>query len=385
MRNNFPGYFKLNDSEIKDLWDKGLIALDANILLNLYRYSDDTREIFFQILEKSKDRIWIPYQSAKEFFDNRLNVMNQQEKAYEDSLSALISVEDEFKNSRQHPFISQGLLKKFTALKKEISEELNKNKEIHNLRITNDDILDRIENLFNNKVGDEFSKEKLEELYKEGEQRFSDKIPPGYKDSNKKDNTQKNIKQYGDYIVWEQILHKSEEEKQSIILVTDDRKDDWWIRFKGKTLGARPELTKEFKIRTNQAFYMYQADRFLEFARDYYNIEIKQKSIDEIRELRNLDEEKRKIEIERRRELMRREYRGVILENRLKLADEISFYEFEREKYEEIIKYEFEKIDSKDPYAIDFFKMNKLKDELKMLTEKEKELKLKFKKLDVSF
>ena len=194
MKSKFLGYFKLSENDINKLWDNALFTFDANILLNFYRYSDETREEFIKILEKLKERIWIPHQSAQEFFDNRLSVISQQEKAYEDAISSIDSMEKEFKNSRQHPFIPQKLLKKFSELSKEICENLNSSKDFHNKRISEDDILDKVESLFDNKVGNEFSEEELKALFKEGEYRFANKIPPGFKDSNKKDDAEANSK-----------------------------------------------------------------------------------------------------------------------------------------------------------------------------------------------
>ena len=45
MKKLFPGYFRPNETEIKQVWSEGLIALDANVL-NLYRYSDETQRSF---------------------------------------------------------------------------------------------------------------------------------------------------------------------------------------------------------------------------------------------------------------------------------------------------------------------------------------------------
>jgi len=41
MKSKFPEYFKLTKKEIQELWENALFTLDANILLNLYRYSDE--------------------------------------------------------------------------------------------------------------------------------------------------------------------------------------------------------------------------------------------------------------------------------------------------------------------------------------------------------
>lgn len=293
MKSQFPGYFKPTAKETTDSWENALFVFDANILLNLYRYSDETRDAFFKILEKIKHRIWLPNQSASEFFENRLSVIYQQEKSYEEAEKSLKTLETEFKNSRQHPFINKKTLKKLSTLSKEICEQLNESKNSHNKRINEDDVLDRIEELFNSKVGNEYTKEKLEEVYQEGKIRFLNKIPPGYKDGDKKDDSSQNIRKYGDLVLWNQILDKSREIKKGIILVTDDRKEDWWIRFNGKTLSPRPELKKEFQIATEQTFHMYQSDRFLEFATKHFGEEINENALEEIRDLQRDDERKR--------------------------------------------------------------------------------------------
>ncbi len=318
-----------------------------------------------------------------EFFDNRLNVISQQEKAYEDAISSLKAVEQEFKNSRQHPFISKKSLKKFSALTEEICGELDTNKEFHNKRIVQDDILERIEKLFEKKVGEEFSKEKMCDLFKTGEERFKDKIPPGYKDSGKKDLTEKDTRKYGDYIIWEQILTKSKEDKFGIILVTDDRKEDWWIRFNGKTLGPRPELTKEFKTTTNQSFHMYQSDRFLEFARDYLNEDVKQNSIDEIRELRRLDEKERLRNLNKHKEFLNyKRYKVDFLKIRMKLADEINLITHKQSSLQEELNDQYQILDNSDPSAFDDSRMRRLQNELEMTQIKQKNLLFKSKELE---
>lgn len=371
MKSKFPGYFKLTEKEINHLWENALFVFDANILLNLYRYSDETRDDFFKILEKVKERIWIPHQSAQEFFDNRLNVINQQEKAYEEATSNLKSIEDEFKNSRQHPFISPKLLKKFSSLNKEICEQLHSSKEFHNKRINEDDVLNKIQILFDNKVGNEYDVDSLEILYKEGETRFLDKIPPGYKDNAKKDNTSKDVRKYGDLIVWKQIIDKSKDLKQGIILITDDRKEDWWVRFKGKTLSPRPELKKEFLRETEQSFHMYQSDRFLEFATDYLNEEINENAIEEIRELRRLDERRRLRNLRKEKEYYQyNELKEKLFKQRIMLSDEIKYLIDKKNILEESLKEQILVLDKSDPSAFDDSKMNNIRHELKHITSK---------------
>lgn len=371
MKSKFPGYFRLKDEEINKLWETALFVFDANILLNLYRYSDDTRDDFFKILEKIKDRIWISHQSASEFFENRLNVISQQEKSYEDAINSLKSIEEEFKNSRQHPFISDKLLKNFSSLSEEICGQLNESKEFHNKRIFEDDILDKIENLFNDKVGEEYEVNKLEEIYKEGESRFSDKIPPGYKDNAKKDNTSKDIRKYGDLVGWKQIIDKSIELKQGIILITDDRKEDWWVKFKGKTLSPRPELKKEFQDKTKQSFHMYQSDRFLEFATKYLNEEINENAIEEIRELRRFDEKRQFLELRRKREYNKfKRIQEELYKKRLSLEEELNYVQDKKEFLESAIEEEYYILGNSDPSTFDDSTLNKLKIDMNLLIRK---------------
>lgn len=378
MRTKFPGYFKLSNKEIETLWDKAIFTFDANILLNLYRYSDETREEFLKILEKIKDRVWITHQSAQEFFNNRLNVINQQEKAYEDAISALNAIEIEFKNSRQHPFIDKKLLDKFSSLSKVICEHLNNSKEFHNRRITEDDILSKIESIFENKVGNEYSIEKIISLFKEGEERFKNKIPPGFKDSVKRDDGEKEIKKYGDFIVWKQTMEKSKDSKLAIILVTDDRKEDWWVRFKGKTISPRPELIKEFKDFTSQSFHMYQSDRFLEFAREYLDETINERAIEEIRELRRLDERKRLSNVRKERDILRfKEFRESMLKERVMLDEELKYLEESKHRLLKQFNDQQSQLNNSDHSAFDDRMTNELP---RKLIRIERDLQVLFKK-----
>ena len=57
------------------LWEIGFVALDANVLLNLYRYPGTSVDQFFRILKALDDRVWIPHQVASEFTRNRRDVI----------------------------------------------------------------------------------------------------------------------------------------------------------------------------------------------------------------------------------------------------------------------------------------------------------------------
>ncbi|MEI8641983.1 hypothetical protein P4S68_16510 [Pseudoalteromonas sp. Hal099] len=74
-----------------------------------------------------------------------------------------------------------------------------------------------------------------------------------------------------------------------------------------KTVGPRPELVKEFKDRANNPFHMYQADRFLELARENLDEQVSDEVVEEIREVKRRDKlahiRMREMEFRKRRKI----------------------------------------------------------------------------------
>lgn len=377
MKSKFPGYFKPTKEVIKELWDNALITLDANILLNLYRYSDETREEFFKVLNSLKSRVWIPHQSAQEFFDNRLRVISQQEKSYEEAIQSLKSIEEQFQNSRQHPFLSNKLLDNFTKLKEEICAQLERNKDFHKKRITEDDVLSEIEALFESRVGEEFSEVEIEDICRVGEIRYKNKVPPGYKDASKSDDSGRGLRKYGDYIVWKQIIQKSKELGKGVILVTDDRKEDWWVKFNGKTISPRPELIREFHSEAEQSFHMYQSDRFLEFARTSLDEEVNEKAIQEIRELRKRDEERIMLRIQEEQQFKKfHKVEETIIKEKRSLEGELLYVQEKWSAIENALKEQQFIRENTSPKDFDERLIYRLKLELEMYESKIEQLNL---------
>ena len=305
MKDLFPGHFKESEKDLKEVWDTCIFIFDANILLNLYRYSDSTRKEFLRILKKIKSRTWLPHRAAEEYLNNRLSVIDQQEKSYDDTIKSIETLKSDLDNARQHPFVSQKTMLQIEQVFKLLCKELSENKGTHTKRITSDEIKDSISAIFAKSVGFPYEKERLEELIAEGEERYKQKIPPGFKDGSKSVDSEvfsEKCRKYGDLIVWHQVIDKSIECEKPVVLVTDDKKEDWWEKFKGKTIGPRPELVKEFKDKTGNTFHMYQADRFLELARENLDEAVSNEIVEEIREVRRRDRiaYKRNLEIEYR-------------------------------------------------------------------------------------
>lgn len=301
MKDEFCIFKEFSEDEIGELWGKAIFITDANVLLNFYRYTFETREAFTRILDKLSQRIWIPHQVALEFYSNRVTVINKQKVAYNktrESIKKLAveftqKLEEELKDyKKRHPVINiKEISNKVEGVIDNLCSELEEEENKHPDYINNDEILRKIERLFESKVGESFDQEKLEDIFKEGEGRYAGQFPPGYKDLKDKKGKQKYIKdlviksEYGDLIVWKQIIDFAKENKKPIIFITDDTKDDWWHKDHGMTIGPRIELLNEFYTETSQRFYMYESHRFIEFANKYLDEKVSKEVVQEIREV----------------------------------------------------------------------------------------------------
>lgn len=290
MKNSFVGYYHLSQDDFSRLWEDCLFVLDASVLLNLYRYSPETRYGFMGILEQISERLWVSHQAALEFQRNRVGVLEQLASAFAGIKSQLSDSHNQLKNRLssfvKHPFIDVNiLLQKIASVVSEVEVTLKNLEAEYPDLLENDHIRDKITELLDGKVGSPYGLDRLTEIYEQGKARYEMEVPPGYLDSAKA-----GTRRYGDLVMWLQTIDKAAESKRPIILVSDDRKDDWWLRRKGKTLGPRPELRQEMHDTAGVVFYMYAADPFMEQYRNYLKRPIAQNAIDEVKSVRQEEE-----------------------------------------------------------------------------------------------
>jgi hypothetical protein len=327
MKDTFPGYRKKTDNEIKSLWKKGTICFDANVLLNLYRYSNSTRNAIVELIRKFEKNIWLPHQAALEYNRNRYEVIAAQEKAYKEFIDKISQIERDLQSTSKPPFLSEkvhlSLKKVFKDVNKEVDDSIKKYCDL----LKSDPIYDDLTKIFENKISKPFDDENLKNIYKEGETRFEEKIPPGYEDEKNK----KGDRKYGDLVLWKQIIEKAKETKKPIIFITDERKTDWWWKIKdGRNMGPRQELVEELMLEAKVEFHMYSSERFLSYGLSFLEEQIDRKALAEIQEMkRNEIEKLRRIkEIERRRFQESRSFEREVSEEvndyreRLKQIDE---------------------------------------------------------------
>src|SRR4051812_23289386 len=75
MRKRFPGYYRPTDEEFKENFKNGVFVFDTNVLLNLYRYSKESRKDLVKVLVAVKSRIWLPNHAAFEYQRRRIEVL----------------------------------------------------------------------------------------------------------------------------------------------------------------------------------------------------------------------------------------------------------------------------------------------------------------------
>ncbi|WP_431072729.1 PIN-like domain-containing protein [Microbacterium phyllosphaerae] len=289
MRDVFPAYYKPTKDEMSDLWENALVVLDTNALLNLFRYTNSTREAFLKVLSAKRERLWLPHQVGLEFHRNRLGVIDAQSSAFNDLITkanaALASVTNDVGKLRNHPTLNlDDLRSTVSEAVATIESKIEATREKYQTDVLDaarhDETTDVITDLYAGRVGAPYDDDKSLEIFKAGTDRYDREIPPGYKDAKKPEPDR-----FGDLILWFQILDKAEADSAAVIFVGDDQKEDWWREFKGKKIGPRVELIDEFRKRSGKRIYFLTPYALMELAREYDDDSITSDAVQEVAEV----------------------------------------------------------------------------------------------------
>jgi hypothetical protein len=288
MKSIFAHYYDMSGKEYESLWDKAIFILDTGILLNLYKLPDDAREDLVKILKKTQERLWIPFQVALEFQENRLGVISERKKMYGRVKEAINNVSEKQSIKKLDDIIGKFM--------NELNIMENKEVDVHE----GDELRDVVDSLLEGRVGvPPGSQEELDEIYKEGEDRYKLLRPPGFEDANKRNDKEKKAyfynnmvikREFGDLIIWKQIIKRAKQAKlKNIIFITEDKKKDWWEVVEKKTIGPRRELIDEIKSVANvSSFHMYNLARFMKYAAEYFGVKLAKDSINQVKETSDL-------------------------------------------------------------------------------------------------
>ena len=273
-----------SDAE-KKLWKDCVFIFDTSALLAFYKLPRKIQISFEKVFTKLKGRLWLPNHVQFEFFKNRETTVDQIRKSYADFYSKNIQGLDAYmRNLKEsietlNPYkqdklpsiafsISQynNIMKQMELLedrknkfRDECKKHFDKQKELTSDLLSNDKVLGMIKKHFS--VGDPYSHKRVVDITEEGILRYQSSIPPGYKDAQRKDGTQK----FGDLIIWKQIIEYAQKVKKSVIFITNDiDKGDWGIVKNKSFKSPLHDLVTEFYDATGgRRFWLYTLRDFL--------------------------------------------------------------------------------------------------------------------------
>ncbi|WP_460348695.1 PIN-like domain-containing protein [Actinoallomurus acanthiterrae] len=295
MRDLFPGYYPPANDDIKAFIAEGLVVLDTNALLNIYRFTEEARTEYLDTLRILGDRLWIPHRVVYEFFENRTNVIRDCAIA-NDTLTAALArpfsdawaMIDTFAKYRG---LSESETESLTQiLDMAATQILDRLNEIYDFSIepdtdpSADPLLQEIEVLLEGKIGPAFDEKEAGRAANDGKRRINNNIPPGYADRSKGDD-----RAIGDYLLWAQTIKEAKRRQLPVLLVTNDQKEDWVHLDSDQVLGPRSELIVEMRTEAGQKFHIATVQMFLVYAKNYLSAHVSDATVNQAASARHAE------------------------------------------------------------------------------------------------
>jgi len=222
MRTSYPGYTRRTDHDLDKLWAECVFAFDASALLDLYRLTPEARDTVLNILDRLKERLWLPHQAGLEYHDNRIQVIATGLCSYSRIPELARDIAKSYRKSldtyRQYRWVEAerwvGLLDETV---KKIEDTISKQERVLGGFPERDPVEEKLNKIFDGKVGPPYTD--MHDIYVRAEQRLQLSIPPGFKDAA----TKKDFHRYGDVVLWLQLLDYSVAGKRYVLY---EKKDD---------------------------------------------------------------------------------------------------------------------------------------------------------------
>lgn len=291
----------------------GIVALDANVLLDLYRFTPVARTQVLDAFASIGERLWVPHQAAVEFSRNRKRVVEDRIASFRqvrrllqtvaaDAVTVLESAVARLVDLREHngttrtwdvqqaaldraslrnrlDGVMDNALMEITALETEHDLHLKDMQEV-------DPVLSLIDDLLAGRIGPAYQSDELRALVDEANTfRYPNEIPPGFLDSAKGTPLQA----AGDFILWRQTVDKVRSRPEGdrlVMLITKDFKNDWWeLDKKKRPKGPRPELVQEMRDLAKADLLLLSLKDFINGANTYLSFSVSDETLGQIREV----------------------------------------------------------------------------------------------------
>jgi hypothetical protein len=289
LYDGFDAYRTATEEDYRELLTSGLVVVDTNVYLDLYRYSNQTRADFFMILQRLGDCLWVPPQVMLEFWRNRESRLQdpRDTKRTSDDLTAqsedAASTVRGWANRVGLPTLQSeklvGILSEaFDNVIVAVGELADENAKQFMTDTNKDPVLAGLAPILQGRVGRSIDEEQHELDVAEARRRIDERIAPGWKDAKKGDEFA-----LGDCLIWLQTKRETQRRGQNILIVTEDAKKDWWRIDRGERRGPLPELAQEMRQSTGHRLFMLRTQSFVLHARKIFGLDVHDDSVQDIR------------------------------------------------------------------------------------------------------
>lgn len=287
MYSGFEGYRTPSADDFAGVLRTGLIVLDANVLLNLYRYRVEARDDLLSVMRQLDGRLFIPHQVVKEFWRNREGVLRDPRDTRKTSSELAKQRQETVRSLRtwfNRVYLPEGEAQEVVSSVNALFDDLEARVDALSVATSTewardtakDDVLRELEPILRGRVGPSLNEPDYGVAVVEGLRRVDQQIPPGYRDKKKDD-----AGAAGDYLVWEQSLLEAQSRDCDLLIVTGDVKEDWWREESGERRGPRLELAQECLARTGRSLFMLRPTQLLDYARAALSVSVRDESVED--------------------------------------------------------------------------------------------------------
>lgn len=298
LRQQFQAFYPPTDADRKLVMTTGIVVVDTNVLLDLYRYTKAARDELLNVLRLLESRLFVPHRVALEYHSGRIGAVVDHLREQAETESRLLAAQTDavsalnfLRNRRSLSSeilldIVDGLNNSFAAAVARV-RNLAEDYDLDPASLTHvDPLRDALEDVLHGSVGHPLAPDVERKLLAEFSRAGRQEQLPGDADKSKKPMTLA----IGDYILWTQIKLEAKARALPVLVVSSDDKKDWVRKERGQTERPRRELVEEMLAEANVPLQMLQTSRFLALAREYLHAPVSAATLDQASRIREVDE-----------------------------------------------------------------------------------------------
>jgi predicted nucleic acid-binding protein len=293
LGDQFAAYYRPDDQTLRSAYSTGVVVLDTNVLLDLYRLSPTARDSLLNVIEGLRANIFVPHQVASEFHRGRARAVAERLEEINNSRSQLEELSNKAKGAIRHianraygavaratesiDAVIAGFKVAFDFVEQAAAEY---DLEPESMIGKTDSIYDRLSLAVAGRVGPAPDPSQIAIDEAEGRRRGDANEPPGFKDRSKDNNP------YGDYLWWAETLRYLSGRRVPLLVVSNESaKNDWTHSSRGLIIGPDPRLVREVREITGHAFYMRSTSDFLGDGGRLFGLQVSAEAVDEARSI----------------------------------------------------------------------------------------------------